>query len=142
MRNPKILVDTNVLIYAINRSSPKSKRAQKFIVDRQSDMVFAHQNVIEALRVLTHRQFPHPMKTTDALTAIESITEIATIISPTTETYAFTQALLKKYQRTADKVFDLYLVATMLSHSITTIGTDNERDFVSIEEIKTVNPFT
>jgi predicted nucleic acid-binding protein len=81
------------------------------------------------------------MKTKTALEAVRSIVSAIIIISPTIETHAFTQALLEKYQVTADKIFDLYLVATMLSHEITSLTTDNERDFIKVHEIKVFNPF-
>ena len=139
--NNNLLIDTNILIYSINSSSPKIKQAQQFLMDYQSHGVVAHQNIFEAVRVLTHPKYPHPMQTKTALTALKSITGVFTIISPSIETYVFAQTLLEKYRYTADKVFDLYLVATMLSHEITTLATDNERDFFPIEEIKIVNPF-
>ena len=40
------------------------------------------------------------------------------------------------------KIFDLYLIATMLSNGVDTIYTANDKDFKIFKEIKAVNPFT
>lgn len=135
-----ILVDSNILIYAINRSSPKQKVAQDFLQTNVGHLVIAHQNVFESLRVLTHTKFQTPMSPSDAIAAISAITEHCRIIAPGYETLEITLALAKKHTLTGDKIFDTYLAATALSAGVTAIATDNTKDF-PFKEVTIVNPF-
>ncbi len=136
-----MLVDSNVLVYAVNRSSPKHKIAQFFLQNNTGDLEVAHQNILEALRVLTHPKFPSPMKIQDALKAIDSIIKTCRVVYPDGKTYHITLLLIDKNKPVSDQIFDTYLVATALSNEISTIATDNIRDFKKFKEIKLINPF-
>ena len=136
-----MLVDSNILIYSINLSSPKNKKAQSFLQNNVGDLEIAHQNIFETLRVLTHPKFPSPMKVDKAIDAIESILQGCRVISPDYRTHQITLELIKKYSLSADKIFDAYLVATALGNDIKVIATDNIKDFKRISEVKVINPF-
>lgn len=136
-----MLVDSNILVYAVNRSSPKHKIAQFFLQNNTSNLAVAHQNILEALRVLTHPKFPSPMKIQDALKAINSITKTCRVVYPEGKAYHITLLLIDKNKPVSDQIFDTYLVATALSNGIDTIATDNTRDFKKFKEIKLLNPF-
>lgn len=136
-----MLIDTNIIIYAINSASPKNNQAKQFLLDQQDNIVVAHQNVLEAMRVLTHGKFSHSMTFFQAEKAVDAIARATTVIAPTEETLPIAVALMHKYTRAANRIFDAYLVATMLTHAIREIATDNERDFVLYTEIRVMNPF-
>lgn len=137
-----MLVDTNILVYAINKDSPKHKQAQKFLKDNQGDLILTHQNILETLKVLTHPRFSQPMKPTPAIKTVLAIAKSCQIIIPRVGTEFITLELIKKLDLVGIKIFDAYLVATALSNSIYTIATDNIRDFKKFAEIKVVNPFS
>lgn len=137
-----ILIDTNILIYSINADSPKHIQAQKFLKENIAILNISHQNILEAIRVLTHQKFPKPMKINDALSSIKVIYEALQIILPNQSTFYFTMELIKTYKITGNRIFDAYLAATALSNGLNTIATDNEKDFKGIEEIKIYNPFS
>lgn len=137
-----ILIDTNILIYSINVDSPKHIQAQKFLRENIAVLNISHQIILEAIRVLTHQKFPHPMKIRDALSSIKVIYEALRIILPNQSTFYFTIELIKTYKITGNRIFDAYLAATALSNGLDTIATDNEKDFKDIEEIKIYNPFS
>jgi predicted nucleic acid-binding protein len=141
MNNQSILVDSNVLVYAINSSSPKQKQAQTFLQDNIGYLVLAQQNIFEVLRVLTHGKFPLPMSPDDAIKAVSAIAEVAYIINPELNTYHIALSLIQKYKITDNKIFDAYLSATAISSGINTIATDNDKDFEQIKEIRVINPF-
>jgi predicted nucleic acid-binding protein len=136
-----VLVDSNILIYAINSSSPKQKAAQEFLQANVGHLTVAHQNIFESLRVLTHHRFQTPMSPTEAIAAVTAITEHCHIITPGYETHEIAIALIKKHGLTGDKVFDGYLAATALSAGISTIATDNAKDFLPFKDLSVVNPF-
>ena len=48
-----MLVDTNILVYAINLSASKHELARNFLRNEFQNVVIAHQNILESLRVLT-----------------------------------------------------------------------------------------
>ena len=131
-----MLVDSNIVVYAINSTSPKHIKAQKFLQNNLDNLELAHQNIFETLRVLTHPKFPHPMKPKDATLALERIMEICMIIHPDYRTHQITLELIKKYQISSDKIFDGYLVATALSNNIDTIVTDNVKDLGKLRKLK------
>src|SRR3989344_6301021 len=93
-----MLLDTNILIYAINADSPKNKEAQKFLESPTSRLEITHQNILEAIRVLTHLKYSHPMKLQDALSAISEITIHLEIVTPNKTSYYLALELIKKHQ--------------------------------------------
>jgi predicted nucleic acid-binding protein len=137
-----MIVDTNILIYSINSASPKYKQAQKFLNDNASNLEISHQNVIEAIRVLTHKGFSKPMNLKDALKAILSIAKSCPLITPNQNTIYLALDLIKYHQLSGNRIFDAYLAATALSNGISTIATDNTSDFKKFKEIKLLNPFS
>ncbi|MBI4066482.1 type II toxin-antitoxin system VapC family toxin [Candidatus Gottesmanbacteria bacterium] len=137
-----MLIDTNLIIYAINTASPKHSRAQQFLRDNQNLLAVAHQNILESIRVLTHEKFSHPMTFAKAEKAVMAIVSVMAIISPAEETLPIALMLMEKYAQAANRIFDVYLVATMLTHGIKEIATDNDRDFNVLKEISVFNPFS
>ncbi len=135
------LIDSNVLVYSINISSPKHKKAQDFLRKNIGAFVVAQQNIFETLRVLTHPKFPNPMKSHEAIEAVDRILKAGEVVTPDHRTYQIALELIKKYNLSSDKVFDAYLVATCLSSSIDTVVTDNVRDFKIFPQIQVINPF-
>ena len=136
-----MIIDTNILIYSINSDSPKHKQAQKFLKDNKEELEISHQNVIEAIRVLTHKSFSTPMTLKYAIKAVLSIAKSSTMISPNQSTYYLAIELIETYKLTGNRIFDAYLAATALSNRITTIATDNVKDFKIFPQIHVINPF-
>jgi len=136
-----ILIDSNILVYSINISSPKHKGAQDFLRKNTGSFVVAHQNIFETLRVLTHSKFPNPMKSKDAIEAVKRILKAGQVVNPNHNTYQIGLELIKKYNLASDKIFDAYLVATCLSCNIDIVATDNTKDFKVFSQIHLINPF-
>jgi predicted nucleic acid-binding protein len=136
-----MLIDSNILIYAINSSSPKNIAAQKYLEENIDELIVAHQNIFETLRVITHPKFPSPMSPVQALNAVNEIIRVCRIISPDYKTHNIALEMIKKYNLSSDKVFDAYLTATAISNNVNSIATDNVKDFKNFE-IDIVNPFS
>lgn len=137
-----MLIDSNILVYAINSLSPKHIKAKAFLQSAQESLAVSHQNILESLRILTHPKFLNTMSVSKALKALNNITENLRIIYPNNGTYYVALELIKKYDLKSDLVFDAYLTATALSNDIDTIATDNVKDFSKITEITVINPFS
>jgi predicted nucleic acid-binding protein len=137
-----MLIDSNILIYSINSSSPKHVKAQNFIQGNIGNLELAHQNIFETLRVLTHSKFPNPMKTTKALEAVENIVKACRVIAPDYKTHRVAIELIKKHGVVSNQIFDAYLVATAISNGIDELATDNTKDMQRFSEITIINPFS
>src|SRR5689334_22871111 len=131
-----MLIDSNILVYALNESSHKYSAARRFLTDNQDDLVITQQNIFETIRILTHSKYQRPLTPSQAITALSKITEFATVIHPTSETVDIAFALIQKHNVTGSEVFDAYLVATALSHNFTSIATDNTKHLAKYSEIK------
>lgn len=137
-----MLIDSNIIIYALNDDSNKQAQAQSFLNQNKNKLYIAHQNIFETLRILTHHKFSHPYPTDKAIANIQSIAQFSTIIHPTSNTQEIAFGLIKKYAISGSEIFDAYLVATALSHQITTIASDNTKHLKKYTEITTTNPLT
>lgn len=137
-----MLIDSNILIYSINSSSPKHEDAQYFLQNNVGKLKVTHQNIFETLRVLTHSKFPNPMKINEAVKAVENILQACDIISPDYKTHRIALELIRKYKIVSNQTFDAYLVATAISNGIDTLSTDNIEDLQRFSEITIINPFS
>ncbi len=136
-----ILVDSNILIYSLSSRSTKCLRAQDFLQKNQQILCIAQQNIFETLRVLTHPNTPNPLSAAEAIKDITLVTEHLQVLSPLPETEYIATELIQKHNVIGSKIFDAYLAATALSHGVTTIATENEKDFKMFEGISILNPF-
>lgn len=136
-----MLIDTNILVYSINIKSPKYKQAQKFLEDNLGNLVLAHQNILETIKVLTQSKFSHPMNPKSAIEAVVKIAESCQIIAPKIGTEFIALELMKNFNLSGNRIFDAYLAATALVNGINVIATDNVKDFKKFREIKIINPF-
>lgn len=139
-----MLLDSNIIIYAINKKSPKYKGAREFILNfsKKYKFVVAQQNILESFRVLTHPKFSNPYSPKEALTNIGKFARQIPLICPQEETVQILYKFIEKHNLKGDQIFDAYLVATMISNGIKDIATDNERDFSKFKIINIYNPFT
>ena len=136
-----MLIDTNILIYSLNADSPKYAAAQNFLKKHKEDLEITHQNILEAIRVLTHTKFPNPMDPKQAVEAVLKISEGGRVISPNLRTIFVSLELVRNHFLVGNRIFDAYLAATALTNGINIIATDNVKDFQKFP-IKIINPFS
>jgi predicted nucleic acid-binding protein len=135
-----MLIDSNLLIYALNDDAAKQKKAQAFIRSLKQP-VLAQQNIFETVKVVTHHTFPTAFSAQEAVEIMDILSAQIQIVSPTSFTHSIALELLQKYSVTGTEVSDAYLVATALSHNITKIATDNVKHLGIYQEIEIINPF-
>lgn len=136
-----MLVDSNIFIYSINKRSPKHKIAQQFLKENQLNLDITHQNILEVIRVLTHRKFSSKITIENALNLIIEIVRLCRVISPNQDTIYVALELIKLNKLKGNRIFDAYLTATAVTNGIFEIATDNTRDFTKFPGIKIINPF-
>jgi len=146
MNNP-IFLDTNLIVYAINKDSPYHARAtalMEAIGEGKLETCLSLQVLGEFYATATNpKKIEKALTPEEAVMVIEGLLKADTILKlyPKQETLKLTLDLVKRYQLKSLDFFDAQIAATMLDNGVTTIYTVNEQDFAIFEEIKAVNPF-
>lgn len=136
-----MLIDSNILVYSINKRSPKHQKAQSFLRNKDNLKLYvAQQNIFETLRILTHPKFEYPMLPVNAIKAVNLIVDSCKVIGPDYKTHLIAFELINNYNLSSNLIFDAYLAATAISNGVIEIATDNEKDFKKFG-IKVYNPF-
>lgn len=138
----KWAIDTNLLIYALDKKSPYFKKTyQLFSLIKKGQIlpVISAQNITEAVNVLSNI-YKLPVKKT-----VQAIEELITsfnfkIINPLPSTIPLFFNLLKKAGR-KKIIYDIFLAATLIDNKQFKLLTVNEKDFRNISKLKTINPF-
>lgn len=135
----KYLVDTNILVYALNKTSLFHIKSREILEahNKESYFVVAQQNLIELVAVLTKQ---YKVSSKEAANIANTIAQNFEVIAPVGDTWdRFMHLVEKQNKRIAP--FDIFLAATMLSHGVERIITANEADFkgFGLTEIITVS---
>jgi len=142
--DPRVLLDTNVLIYATLEEDPRFERSRDLLVGTgRGERYVSVQNLAEMYPNLTGPKMQPPDAPAAARAKILSIASLPTlqVLPLTGDVQAIALELCEKYGITRQRYFDAQLVATMMAHGIRTLLTENDRDFKDMSEIQAVNPF-
>lgn len=136
----RILLDTNILIYAYDRSSPYHTKAAEIIklaLAGEFEAVVAQQNLIEFANVLTSN---YKIPASSVSRDIEDILKDFQLITPLPKTIHLFLRLIQDLN-VKTYLFDIYLVATMISNDIESLITLNDKDFAEIKGLTVINPY-
>ncbi len=134
------LVDTNILVYAYDRSERKkhelAKEAVKSNWARQTGAL-SIQNLVEFHSIVTGK-IQKPLALDRAKQIVLDLIDGFEILkySESTIINAINNQAIYKIP-----FWDALIVATMEENSIETIITENEKDFKKVKWVKTINPF-
>jgi predicted nucleic acid-binding protein len=135
-------IDTNILVYFLNSESVYHEKAKTFIeslTSKRISGVITWQNLSEMYAVVTDgKRFPRPMTASQAVNVIESLLENENIklVLPVTDTKKTFLNSLLGIKPKGQKVHDVFLAATFLSNGVTTLITQNTKDFLGIKSLK------
>lgn len=140
------LIDANVLVYAINENAKQHTASLQLVesgLNGEISICFTPQVFSEFFATVTN-----PKQIMSALSRENAISEIEDYFLKGESDIVFVHKgtldkiieLLKKYPVSAQNIFDLQPVATMLSNNITRIYTYNDKDFSPYSEIEVLNP--
>jgi toxin-antitoxin system PIN domain toxin len=142
-----VLLDTNILIHAANAASrfhAEARRLRDQALEGALHACLTPQILWEFYSVMTNpRRVERPLPPELALREVQAYVQAEQIgmIIPLRTTYRRALELLRRHRVRGRRVFDLYLVATMLDHEISTLYTENVADFQEFGGVKVVNPF-
>jgi len=127
----KILIDTNILIYAYDSQSAFHQRAVALLSKSGNELYVTTKNIAEFFAVLTKLSEPYQK----IFEFYESIKSNTILLFPDPNSLIIFENLLRKYQPVGNRVFDIEIVSIALSNQIPTIATINTKDFSRISEI-------
>ena len=131
----KILVDTNVLVYAIDTDSIYFKKARQIIYEIDWELFTTSKNLSEFLSVVT-RHPSNSLSIIEAVNLVEDFLALFSVLYPSSHSCSFLLDLLKKYQPVGLQVHDFEIASIGLASGINQIATFNHKDFKAIEEIQ------
>ncbi len=124
------VVDANVLLYAVNVSSPHHQRARPWLDDAlngREPVGFAWTVVLAFVRLATHRAvFPHPLTPEQAMAVVADwlAQPSAMIVDPTSRHLGVLAGLLAETGTAANLVGDAHLAALAVEHDATIVSFD------------------
>jgi len=135
LMNRKILLDSNILVYALEQSNPYHQKAEALILNAGFDFFVTTKNISEYFAVCSKLDVPSDK----SWSFYESLCLNAEILFPTQTSLGIFETLLKKYQPRGNRVYDIEIVSIALANGISEICTVNVKDFSGVTEI-TVAP--
>jgi len=128
----KIIVDTNIFIYALDWNSKYHEQSVKLITSDKYDLYTTSKNISEYLAVSTKMNIDK----TKILDFLEDINRNVSLLYPTPRSSKIFIQLFEKYFPAGNRVHDIEIASIALAGKIKSIATFNTKDFHQIDEIK------
>ncbi|HZL36682.1 MAG TPA: TA system VapC family ribonuclease toxin [Tepidisphaeraceae bacterium] len=142
----RLLIDTNILLYAVNRKGAEYSKARAFLDAHLRSGVgwcLTWPIVYEFLRVATHpRVFSTPLTVAQAVAFIAELlqSESLTLLTPTELHFETLRQTLKEISSPAGNIFhDIATAVTLREHGVPTIVTA-DADFHQFRFLGVLNP--
>lgn len=134
----KFALDTNILVYLLDKNSTFHSRCLKKIKKIKDDgnqLVITQQNLVELIQTLTDWykiKLPQAIKQAERITATDLL-----IISPLPYTWKSYLELCRNGKKSKDH-FDLFLAVTLIDNGIPKILTNDKLGFAGISGLEVV----
>nr|NQU89181.1 PIN domain-containing protein [Bacteroidota bacterium] len=130
-----ILIDTNVLIYAFDKTSQFHEQSAKQFRSEENNLFTTTKNISEFFAVCSKLNLDFA-KTFGFYTDVK---ENFTILKPDALSLLKFEFLLKKYQPKGNRVYDIEIVSIMLANELKNIVTANITDFKNVTEVELID---
>ena len=141
-----VVVDTNILLYAVNRACPESELCLEFLrgIVATGDTCFVPENIIyEFLRVATHpRVFPQPLRASEGVSFLDALLSVSNfrVLGATERHWGCLRTLVAELgEPSGNFFFDIHTAALMREHGIRRIASA-DNDFAKFSGFEVVNP--
>jgi predicted nucleic acid-binding protein len=131
----KLLVDTNVLVYAIDEDSIFFRKSRDLVIHPDKDLYTTAKNLSEFLAVTT-RMPSNSLSIDEAIDVAADFKTNMTILYPDEKSYDIFVALMAKYKPCGLKIHDFEIISIAIANQINCIATYNIKDFEPITEIR------
>ena len=139
-----MLVDANLLLYAVDRTSPFHNGASSWLTAQLNGprrIGLPWQSLVAFMRISTHpRASAEPLDPDDALRYVQDWLEpeVAWVPIPGPRHAQLLTAMIKKYQLRGNLVSDAHLAALAIEHGLSLCSADT--DFARFAELTWMNP--
>ncbi|HHV81927.1 TPA: type II toxin-antitoxin system VapC family toxin [bacterium] len=137
----KIFLDTNILVYLVNKDSPFYGK----IVEKFKDLVGKYElwisrQVLREYAVIVTRpgMVEKPLSSEEGSSDIEKFEDIFRIADEIEGVTKILLGLIRKYEIKGKRIHDANIVATMFDNTITKLFTINVKDFENFEDIELI----
>jgi len=142
----RVLLDTNILIYATLVSDPRHSKATSLLEARSAignEYFVSVQNLAEMYPNLTGPKTNPPDSPAMAKAKISSLAALdrLTVLPITRRVVERALELCEAAGIARQRYFDFQIAALMQLEGIPTVATENDKDFTGIPGIVAVNPF-
>lgn len=127
-----LLVDTNILIYAMEKSSVFNPSAKSILNNPLYNIFITSKNISEFFAVSSKQKI-------DSKVSSDYFKEIkanAKILFPSESSLLIFETLIQQYQPKGNQVYDIEIVSIMMANHIKHVATFNQKDFKNIHEIQ------
>lgn len=128
----KVLLDTNILIYALDKSCTAHVQCLSLLQDPQLEFYITTKNISEYFAVCSKLNFDF----SSVEIFYRSICQNTTILFPDSNSLSVFESLMAKYRPRGNRVFDFEIIAVALANQIFEIATMNVADFSNVSEIR------
>jgi predicted nucleic acid-binding protein len=129
-----VLLDTNVLIYALDRSSVFHKNAIPFFESNSYNLFTSTKSISEYFAVTSKLKLDFGI----CFGFYTEIRKNISILKPSEQSLDIFEKLIQKYKPQGNRVYDTEIVSIMLANNLKSIVTANTSDFKSIDEIQII----
>lgn len=142
----RIVVDANVLVYALYQDAPQHAASRAFLDRaRGADLAFCltSQTLAEFYSIVTSpKRVSAPRTPREALGAIQSLLALpgTTVLPMPADVTSRWMGLLNQHPVRGGAIFDLQLIATMMANGVGQICTFNRQDFEGFPGIEVLTP--
>jgi toxin-antitoxin system PIN domain toxin len=139
-----MLIDANILLFAVDEASVFHQRARDWLVGRLNGdrrVGLPWESLAAFLRIATHpRATDHPIEPEAAIRHLRAwlAADVAWTPTPTDRHAAALSELVVRYQLRGNLVPDAHLAALAIEHGLTVCSADT--DFARFQEVRWVNP--
>jgi predicted nucleic acid-binding protein len=147
MKFMKILLDTNILVHAYNKSSSNQKQASNIIkraMKGEIEVYLTAQVLYELFAVVTNpKRVEKPLPFKEAADLCLDLWECSEIekVYPSGVAPVEVFKLIKSFKLSRAEIFDCNLAVIAKENGVDTIYTENVNDFKYYSFVKIVNPF-
>ena len=138
------VVDTNVLVYALDADAPQHAPSRALLEagrDPFTTLYVTSQILCEFYSVVTNaRRVQKPCSAADALAAISALLGFLRVLPVPMHTVEELMRMLRRRPVIGADIFDLQILATMNVNGISRIYTFNAGDFTGFPEIDVLTP--
>lgn len=141
-----MLLDANILLYAVDQRSPHHERASAWLIDAMTGaqrIALPWQTIGAFVRITTHpRILAHPLSTEDAWTIVEQwlAAPQVWIPPPTERTADLLGQLVRRHHLSGNAIPDAQLAALAIENGIAIVSADT--DFARFPDVRWINPLT